>query len=79
MRSIVFPYAVHKGIKIPSIPLALKISGQWRKFWAFVDSGATFSIFKAEEVESFDFPWQKGSLKHVQVGDGSFIPVYLHQ
>lgn len=77
MRSVTFPYVTHKRIKIPSIPLGLKISGEWRKFWAFVDSGATFSIFKAEEVESF--PWQRGELKHVQVGDGSFIPVYLHR
>ena len=79
MRPVIFPYSVHKGIKIPNIPLILKISGKWRKFWAFVDSGATFSIFKAEEVEYLGFPWQKGKLRHVQVGDGSFIPVYLHQ
>lgn len=79
MRSLKFPYTVHKGIAIPYIPLSLKIRGEWKRFWAFVDSGATFSIFKASEVEDLGFHYKTGELINVQVGDGGFIPVYLHR
>lgn len=79
MRVIKFPYTVHKGISIPLIPLSLRINKTWRRFWTFVDSGATFSIFKVSEIEDLDFDFRKGKLVNVQVGDGGFIPVYLHK
>lgn len=79
MRSLKFPYTVHKGIAIPYIPLSLKIKDRWRRFWAFVDSGATFSIFKASEIEDLPFDFRQGERVNVQVGDGGFIPVYLHK
>lgn len=79
MRSLKFPYTVHKGLTIPYIPISLKIGKTWRRFWAFVDSGATFSIFKASEIADLDFNYQSGKLVNVQVGDGGFIPVYLHK
>jgi len=79
MRSISFPYTIHKGLAIPYIPLSLKIGKSWRRFWAFVDSGATYSIFRTSEVEDLNFDFTNGKLTNVQVGDGGFIPVYLHQ
>lgn len=79
MRSVSFPYTVHKGLAIPYIPLALKIGKSWRRFWTFVDSGATYSILRASEIEDLNFDYKKGKLVNVQVGDGGFIPVYLHQ
>lgn len=79
MRAITFPYTVHKGLAIPHIPLTLKINHTPRRFWAFVDSGATFSIFKASEVDDLDFDYRSGQPVNVQVGDGGFIPVYLHR
>jgi hypothetical protein len=79
MRAITFPYTVHKGVAIPYIPLTLKINHTPRRFWAFVDSGATFSIFKASEIEDLKFDYRSGRRTNVQVGDGGFIPVYLHR
>jgi predicted aspartyl protease len=46
--------------------------------WAFVDSGATFSIIAAKEAKDMGIDWQKGKCQMIVVGDGSFIPVYLH-
>lgn len=79
MRSIKFPYTIHKGLAIPYIPLVLKFGKTSRRFWAFIDTGATFSIFKVSEIEDLDFNYRKGQLINVQVGDGGFIPVYLHK
>lgn len=79
MRSIKYPYTVHKGFAIPYIPLTLKINKTLRRFWAYVDSGATFSIFKTSEVTDLDFNYKAGKLIKVQIGDGGFIPVYLHK
>lgn len=79
MRSIKFPYTVHKGIALPYIPLSLKIGKTWRRFWTFVDSGSTFSIFKASEIDDLDFDFKSGKLFNVQVGDGGFIPVFIHK
>lgn len=79
MRSLKFPYTIHKGVTLPHIPLGLKIGKMWYRFWAFVDSGATFSIFKASEIEDLGFSYKSGRLVNVQVGDGGFIPVCLHE
>lgn len=79
MRSVKFPYTVHKGLSMPYIPLTLKIGKTPRRFWAYVDSGSTFSIFKVSEIVDLDFDYKKGKLVNVQVGDGGFIPVYLHK
>lgn len=79
MRSIKFPYTIHKGLTIPYIPITLKIGKTQRRFWTFIDTGATFTIIKASEIEDLDFDWKTGQLVNVQVGDGRFIPVYLHK
>lgn len=74
MSSIEFPYVVHKGIPLPIIPLI--INGH--DMWAFVDSGATFSVFYVQSAERLGLNVNKGRKQMVVVGDGSFIPIYLH-
>jgi hypothetical protein len=74
MSSIVFPYALHKGYLMPIIPLTV----EGHKLWAYVDSGAVFSIFHVAEAERIGIDWQRGRQQMVVVGDGSFIPVYFH-
>ncbi len=44
-----FPYQQRHGRFLPIIPIKLKsVSGEWITFDAFVDSGASYSIFTAE-------------------------------
>lgn len=74
MSSIEFPYALHKGYLMPVIPLKL----EGHKLWAYVDSGAVFSIFHIAEAARIGIEWQQGIQQMVVVGDGSFIPVYFH-
>ena len=74
MSPIVFPYALHKGYIMPLIPIIV----QGHKIWAYVDSGAMFSILHVAEAERIGINWQTGRLQMDVVGDGSFIPVYFH-
>jgi predicted aspartyl protease len=46
MSLIEFPYTLHKHYLMPIIPVM--IAGH--KFWVFVDSGATFSIFGIDDA-----------------------------
>ena len=43
-----------------------------------IDSGATYSVFTSQVAERLDLSYRIGKRQFVQVGDGSFIPVYLH-
>lgn len=49
------------------------------EFKAYVDSGASYSIFRAEITDILGLRLEKGEKIYVTVGDGSLIPVYLHQ
>lgn len=74
MPAIEFPYTLHKGYLMPIIPITI----QNHKVWVYVDSGATFSMVNAAEARDMGIDWQSGRLQMVVVGDGSFIPVFIH-
>jgi len=74
MRSLEFPYTLYKGTYIPVIPVQLLHLGQWHEKWAFVDSGATYSIFNAKEALGMDIDLSSSVQRYIVVGDGGFIP-----
>src|SRR5919109_2473918 len=74
MPFIEFPYTLHKGYLMPIIPITI----QNHKVWVYVDSGATFSMVNAGEARDMGIDWQSGRQQMVVVGDGSFIPVFIH-
>jgi hypothetical protein len=78
MSSIIFPYLNYKGNACPIIPLEVKGISGWTKAWAYVDSGASFSVFSIREAEKFGIAYSKGKRNFITVGDGGAIPVYLH-
>ena len=59
---------------MPIIPITI----QNHKVWVYVDSGATFSMIGAAEASDMGIDWQSGKRQMVVVGDGSFIPVFIH-
>ncbi|GAF93340.1 unnamed protein product [marine sediment metagenome] len=78
MRSIEFRYALHRRRDVPLIPVSLRTGGKWRELWAYVDSGSFYSIFDDKVAEILDIDLTAGEKILSVVGDGSFIPIYLH-
>jgi len=74
MRVVEFPYTLYKGLSVPIIPIQLKNQSEWFELWAFVDSGATFSIFAAREASGMGLDLSHALQRMIVVGDGSFIP-----
>lgn len=77
MSIIEFAYTKYRDMMVPMIPIKLKGLDRWHEFWAFVDSGATYSIFASREAEGLRIEMRQGRERMVVVGDGSYIPVYL--
>ena len=74
MSLIEFPYTLHKHYLMPIIPVLI----EGHKIWAFIDSGATFSIMSIDDARRIGIDWEKGRRQMIVVGDGSFIPTYFH-
>lgn len=79
MHIVEFEYGSHKRLKVPIVPLQLESKGEWHEVWAFADSGATYSIFEEKEAERLGVKVASGRKIMAQVGDRSFIPIYLHK
>jgi len=74
-----FRYQQKHGKYLPIIPIRLRsVEGEWITFDAYVDSGATYSIFTEEIGEILGIDVEKGDKIHITVGDGSLITAYLH-
>ena len=71
------PYIKFRDRFLPIVSIWLKGGEEWVEFKAFVDSGAGYSIFKAEMAEILGLRLEDGKESYVTVGDGSLIKVYL--
>jgi hypothetical protein len=78
MPTVTYRYKRLKNLEVPIITLAIKYGQRWYPLEAYVDSGATYSVFTAQVANRLGLAYRTGRRVYVQVGDGSFIPVYLH-
>ena len=74
-----FPYVRERGRFLPIITISLEGTEDWVTFDAFVDSGASYSIFRAEVGDILGLDVEKGEKKYITVGDGSLMIVYMHR
>ena len=79
MYSITFDYARHRLRDIPLIPVSLKGEQGWAEIWAYLDSGAFYSLFDDKVADLLGIELTQGRRMLAVVGDGSFIPFYLHR
>lgn len=79
MPIVTFPYSILKGMRVPIIPLQILGKDGWHNFMAFVDPGAAFSVFDKDEALRLGLEYEKGKELMMVVGDGSYIPVYIHR
>jgi hypothetical protein len=76
--SSVFRYKSIRGRLAPIITIGVKIGGLWYPIEAYVDSGAAYTLLRAQVADGIGFDYRAGHQIYLQVGDGSFIPAYLH-
>jgi hypothetical protein len=79
MPSLEFNYARHRQRDIPIVPVSLRTRGKWSEVWAYVDSGSFYTLFDDKVADLLDLKLLEGEKVLAVLGDGSFIPVYLHQ
>ena len=74
-----FPY-YRIGITDYAPIITLKILGLtgWLDLEAYIDSGASFSIFNTDRADILGLNYKKGRRLNLTVGDGGLIEVYLH-
>ena len=76
----VFAYRNFGGTFMPILRVRLSFGERSAYADAYVDSGASFSIFFASEVaEELSINLYDGQLVYVVVGSGAEIPVYLYR
>ena len=78
MSVVTYQYKRWKNLRAPIIILAIHHRKRWYPVEAYVDSGATYSVFTAQVAELIGINYFKGKKLYIQVGDGGFIPIYLH-
>lgn len=59
MRSIEFSYTLFHGLYLPIIPIQFKMVDRWNTYPAYVDSGATYSIFSIDVAETLNLNLEK--------------------
>lgn len=63
----------------PIVPLdILSKKGIWIEFHAYIDSGAGFSVFHADDAEALGLKLEDGRKIYFTVGNGAQIPAYIH-
>jgi len=78
MPVVTYRYKELRGLRVPIVTLAIRYRDRWHPVEAYVDSGATYSVFTVQVADRLGLGYRSGRRTYVQVGDGSFIPVYLH-
>ena len=77
MRTLVFPYLRFGAQFAPIIPVTIFSRNLAFKTEAYVDSGAFYSIFRSEVLETLQLRKDQGRLKMLKAADGNFIPGHL--
>lgn len=73
-----FRYKPFRGRLAPIITMGVRIEATWYPIEVCVDSGSVYTVLHARIAEGIGFDYLTGERIYLQVGDGSFIPVYLH-
>lgn len=75
----IFPYKPFRGRLAPIVTIGVRIEATWYPIEVYVDSGSVYTVLHARIAEGMGFDYHTGERIYLQVGDGSFIPVYLHE
>jgi hypothetical protein len=74
----VLRYKSAQGRLAPIITVGLKLHETWYPIATYVDSRAAYTLLHTAIAPGAGFHYHAGRRTAVQVGNGGFIPVYLH-
>ena len=75
-----FPYLKDaQGHYAPIVYLQVWTRNRWLYLQAYVDSGASWSVFHADVAQLLGLKLSRGMRRYVTLGNGSVIPVYLQR
>lgn len=73
-----FKYKKSAGKYRPIVPIEVK-GKEWVIYEAYVDSGASCSVFNSDITDDLEISLEEGKKIYITVGDGSQIIVYEHK
>ncbi|MDP3640587.1 MAG: aspartyl protease family protein [Nanoarchaeota archaeon] len=74
-----YPYQYSDGIFLPLVAIKIKGKLEWVEFKAFVDTGASYSLFHADVAEILGLELEKGESREMVLGDGDLLKVFVHK
>jgi len=74
-----YEYQFAEGRFLPIITIKLQGKNGWINSTAYLDTGASYSLFHTDIAEILGIPIEKGELSEMTVGDGNTLKVYLHK
>jgi len=78
LRRVEFPYLKDaQGRYAPIIYLQVWTGNRWLYLQAYVDSGASWSVFHVDVAQLLGIKLNKAKRRYIALGNGSVIPIYL--
>ena len=77
MRALTFPYTRLGAFLLPIVPVTILSRNLAFRTDAYVGSGAFYSIFRAEILDSLELRKEQGQSKMLKAADGKLIRSYL--
>ena len=79
LTRVEFPYMKDAhGRYAPLVYLQVWTGNRWLYLQAYVDSGASWSVFHVDVAQLLGINLKKAARRYVTLGNGNVLPVYLH-
>ncbi|MBI3083112.1 MAG: hypothetical protein HYY90_01930 [Candidatus Omnitrophica bacterium] len=79
-RQIEFPYLKDaQGRYAPIVYLQVWTGNRWLYLQAYVDSGASWSVFHMDVAQLLRINLSRAKRRYVSLGNGSVLPIYLQR
>jgi hypothetical protein len=80
LRRVDFPYLKDaQGRYAPIVYLQVWTGDRWLYLQAYVDSGASWSVFHLDVAQLLGIKLARAKRRYVTLGNGSVLPIYLQQ
>ena len=80
LKRLEFPYLKDSlGRHAPIVYLQVWTGNRWLYLQAYVDSGASWSVFHVDVAQLLGIKLNRAKRRYVSLGNGSVLPIYLQR